>query len=136
MSNSTEITLSDEAFAKALTFKKDNPEWQTLPLRLYLDGKGCDGFYYGVSFDPKTPEDLSITQTLGDDSVEIITDPDTATFVQGSQIIWVDDERGQGFLVQNPNHRKFRGKFYKRRHWQEKLEAKRQSLEPTTESQA
>ncbi len=114
------ITLSPEAITQALCLKKDQP--QDAVLRLYLEGKGCDGFYYGVSFDSKTPEDQIFLQA-GDDgqSVELAVDTESLKFVSGSQVIWVDDERGRGFLVENPRHKKFRGKFYKRAGWQERL---------------
>lgn len=125
---SSNISLSSEAIQKALELQAKNPSWQNLPLRLYLEGKGCDGFYYGVSFDQKTEQDLIFRQHSGNASIELIVDADTLNFVDGSKVIWVDDERGCGFLVENPNHRKFRGKFYKRRIWQQRLEQRRQAI--------
>lgn len=95
-------------------------------LRLYLEGKGCDGFYYGVSFDEATQEDIHFPHG----AIDLIADPDTLEFCEGSVIDWVDDERGRGFLVENPGHRKFRGKFYKRKVWQDRLlEKKRNTSE-------
>ena len=48
------ITLSPEALLAARALLAEHPEWQGLPLRVYIDGKGCDGFYYGVTFDAAT----------------------------------------------------------------------------------
>lgn len=98
-------------------------------LRLYLDGKGCDGFYYGVSFDSKSQEDIGFL--TGD--VEIVVDPDTLPYVSGSRITWVDDERGKGFLVENPNHRKFRGKFYRSKRWKNWSEQRKAAEEAPTQ---
>jgi iron-sulfur cluster insertion protein len=105
------ITLTEKAVASAATFQKDEPAFQGLDLRVYLSGKGCDGFDYGVTFDQRMTEDLAFKVS---DRLSVICDPSSIEFLQGSSIDWVDDERGRGFLVQNPNHRKFRGKFYKK----------------------
>ena len=90
-------------------------------LRLYIEGKGCDGFFYGLSFD--TPKDSDQRHQISD-SLELIIDPDTAIFCKNVWIEWVDDERGQGFLVNNRDQKKFRGKFYKRKAWQDVLTSK------------
>lgn len=119
--NPETILLTPEAITMAHKLATEDPERQGKSLRLYLDGKGCDGFYYGVAFDEALPDDLHFPQ--GD--VDLVIDRDSFEFCAGSKIEWVDDERGQGFLVDNPNQRKFRGKFYKRKSWQERLQAKR-----------
>ncbi len=97
-------------------------------LRLYLSGKGCDGFEYGVSFDDPAEDDLICQpsdqekQNVDDkDRLCFIVDPETAEFVNGSEISWVDDERGKGFLVENPKHKRFRGKFFKDDQWRRKI---------------
>ncbi len=111
------IVLTSGAQAQAIKLKQQTPEWQGKCLRLYLAGKGCDGFNYGVCFDDREEGDLSFMQG----EIEVIVDTPAFEFVKGSTLEWVDDERGQGFLVENPKHRSFRGKFYKRKFWQEKL---------------
>lgn len=115
------VRLDSQALSAAKHLQQTEQDYADLPLRLYLDGKGCDGFYYGVTFDSLREGDLVFQQ----DTITIVVDPDTLEFVKGSTITWVDDERGKGFLVENPRHRKFRGKFYKKRAWQERLAAKK-----------
>ena len=107
------ITLTNTALKMALELKKENDG----DLRVYLDGKGCDGFFYGVAFDQRSSEDQVFTH----EGLDIICDPESYKFMKGSEVEWVDDERGQGFLVNNPHHRKFRGKFYKRENWEQRL---------------
>ena len=119
----TGIRLTDRAISEAHTLEASNPEWAGLALRVYLEGKGCDGFFYGVTFDKPASEDLHFQQ----DSIDIVVDPDTIEYVDGSTIDWVDDERGKGFLVENPQHKVFRGKFFKRSSWTKKLETKIQN---------
>jgi iron-sulfur cluster insertion protein len=121
------VTLSQLAIKKALKLQEDTPEWRNQSLRLYLDGKGCDGFYYGVTFDEKKPEDLIFPQILAEEqpngavSIDLIIDPQTEPFVVGAQVEWIEDERGTGFLVENPHHKQFRGKFFRRKEWFNKL---------------
>ena len=112
------ITLTEKAVAAAATFQKDEPAFQGLDLRVYLSGKGCDGFDYGVTFDLRMTEDHVFNVS---DGLSVICDQSSIEFLQGSSIDWVDDERGRGFLVNNPHHRKFRGKFYKKPEWKAKL---------------
>ena len=109
-----EIILAPDAVVAALRFRDENTSFQGLDLRVYLSGKGCDGFEYGVSFDAREPEDRVFVVNK---DLSLICDERTLEFVSGSTIIWVDDERGRGFLVENPGHKKFRGKFYKKSAW-------------------
>ena len=111
------IELTERALVEALNLKNATPMYSNLSLRVYLAGKGCDGFEYGVCFDAKGPLDKEFL--IGD--LEIICDPESWKFIAGSTVDWVDDERGRGFLVSNPNHRKFRGKFYRKTGWETKL---------------
>ena len=112
------FTLSDAAIAAAKAYNNENRDYKDQSLRVFLSGKGCDGFEYGVSFD--TVEEGDTIMTI-DGEVSIICDARSLEFVTGSAIDWVDDERGRGFLVGNPNHKKFRGKFYKKTAWKERL---------------
>jgi iron-sulfur cluster assembly accessory protein len=111
------VVFTDEAAAAALDLQAKNPTYQGQSIRLYIDGKGCDGFYYGVTFDMPSSEDLRFEIK----SLPVIVDVETLKYIRGSEISWVNDERGTGFLVSNPNHKKFKGKFFKRDRWQERM---------------
>lgn len=111
------VTLTEVAAKQAKQLQQDHQNFNGLPLRLYLDGKGCDGFSYGVTFDPQDKRDLKFEQH----GVDLVVDPDTLQFTDGSIIDWVDDDRGQGFLVENPNQNSFRGKFFKQDAWKKQL---------------
>ena len=109
--------FTPEAIAAARSFVAAEQTWHGKALRIYLSGKGCSGFEYGVTFDDPAPDDVMTTQ----DQFQIVVDPQCLKFVEGSVVEWVDDERGKGFLVNNPNHRKYRGKFFKRPDWLKKF---------------
>ena len=113
-----QITMTDAAISAAKNYKLENETYSDQCLRVYLSGKGCYGFEYGVSFDSSQDGDHIIKIT---DDVSLICDEKSMEFVKDSIIDWIDDERGQGFLVTNPNHKKFRGKFYKKTAWKERL---------------
>lgn len=124
-----EVSLSAEALENAFRLQKENPEWRDLPLRLYLDGKGCDGFFYGLSFDKKEEKDLSCLLSKEGKELSVITDEKTHEFVNGSEINWGEHEGQQGFLVENPKHKRFRGKFYLRGFWRKRLAAEKEAKE-------
>lgn len=115
----TQFTMTATALEKARDLQSQTEAYQGLPLRLYIEGKGCDGFYYGVSFDAKEADDFEFEI----DGLACVIDERTQLFCKGSQIDWIDDERGQGFLVENPKEKNFRGKFYKKSTWRTRLEA-------------
>ena len=115
------INLSKRALLKALELKAENSHWGGCSLRVYIEGKGCDGFYYGVSFDEVKSGDIVFPQIDEGLAIDLLIDPESLKFMKGSHVDWVDDERGAGFLVENPNHNKFRGKFFRRKDWQQKL---------------
>ncbi len=110
----SQIYLTHRAIEATQAFRKSNTSWAHLDLRVYLSGKGCDGFDYGVTFDHSAPGDLTFKIT---EEINVICDDKSLEFIAGSTIDWVDDERGKGFQVNNPNHKKYRGKFYKRSSW-------------------
>ena len=104
------IRLTKRAVEQTLHMQGETPRWQGQGLRLWVSGKNCEGLLYGVTFDKPSPEDRVIIQN----GIAILVDPDTARYVEGSEIDFVDDERGQGYLVDNPNKKRFAGKFYLR----------------------
>lgn len=102
------VHLSSRAISQAKTFQRENAQWRGKGLRLWIAGKNCEGMLYGVTFDTPGHDDHVIIQS----GVPLLIDPDTARYVDGSEIDFVDDERGRGFLVNNPNASQYKGKFY------------------------
>ena len=127
-----DIHISPQALASAIELQNHTFRYQGLSLRLYLDGKGCDGFYYGVTFDRPSSSDRVFPKP----GLDIIIDPQSLLFCHSATIEWIDDERGTGFLVENPQQWKFRGKFFKRKVWQEKLASTQSNPETTSELQS
>ena len=105
-----DITFTDDAIKQAKIYAEE-PGYAGLDVRVYVEGKGCSGFTYGVSFDKATVEDAISEQ----DGIKIIVDPGSLTFLRGSIVEWVDDERGAGFLVENPKASKFKKVLQKKK---------------------
>ena len=68
-------------------------------LRLYVQGGGCSGFQYGLAFDHGKNGD-HVIEAHG---VRILVDQESASFVDGSEIDYVESIMGEGFVVNNPN---------------------------------
>ena len=68
-------------------------------LRLSVLGGGCSGFQYGLAFDKKNDSD-HVIEAYG---VKVLVDEQSAQYVDGSEIDYVESVMGEGFMVNNPN---------------------------------
>jgi len=102
------ITLTARAVKRALQDKMVDESRHGKVLRVWIAGKNCDGFIYGVAFDRPSEEDVRVEQ----EGVSVAIDPGSATYMAGSVLDFVDDERGQGYVVENPHADAFKGKFF------------------------
>lgn len=93
------ISFSDTAAAKVQEFAAQMPEAEGKKLRIFIQGVGCSGFSYGFTFDDHRDGDTHVEH--GD--LEVLIDPNSAPHLTGSTVDFVDDERGSGFTVDNPN---------------------------------
>ncbi len=92
------ITLTDNAARQIKTLRAGD-ETKGKPLRVYVEAGGCSGMQYGMGFDDQKPDDEVIQQ----DGVEVVIDPMSANFMQGSVIDYLDSLQGSGFQIKNPN---------------------------------
>lgn len=68
-------------------------------LRVGVKGGGCSGFQYVLAFDEQRGNDV----VFEDHGLRILVDPQSISYVDGSQIDYVDSLTGAGFQVSNPN---------------------------------
>ncbi len=68
-------------------------------LRVYVQGGGCSGFQYGMSFDVPKEGD----QQLDSEGVPFLIDPTSHAYLDGSVIDFDDGLHGKGFEIKNPN---------------------------------
>lgn len=69
-------------------------------LRIYISGRGCSGFEYGMGLDNKPNDTDAAFESEG---LSILVDEGSIQYMAGARIDYIDDERGKGFLVENPN---------------------------------
>jgi len=93
------VQLTDSAINKVRDFGSKNEAYQGKAFRVYVESGGCHGFSYGFTFDQKRENDE--IQKVGD--VEVLVDPQSAKYLDGSKIDYVEDLKGAGFVVENPN---------------------------------
>ncbi|MBI3541180.1 MAG: iron-sulfur cluster insertion protein ErpA [Deltaproteobacteria bacterium] len=93
------VQLTEKAIQKVHAFSSANKEAVGKHLRIYVQGGGCSGFEYGFTFDEKRDDDLVFE--AGD--VQVLLDPISLPYLKGCTVEFVEDLRGSGFSVQNPN---------------------------------
>jgi len=93
------LTLTDAAIEKVKFFATTMPDSTDKPLRIFVQGGGCSGFQYGFQFDEKKEGDNVLEQG----GIQILVDPQSATYLKDATVNYVEDFRGAGFAVENPN---------------------------------
>ena len=72
---------------------------QNAALRLYVSGGGCSGFQYGLAIDEKNDSD----HVIESHGVTLLVDEQSAQYIDGSEVDYVETVMGEGFKVNNPN---------------------------------
>jgi iron-sulfur cluster assembly accessory protein len=93
------LSLTEKAVAKVREFAASMEGAEGKPLRIYIQGGGCSGFQYGFTFDDRIENDLE----LDAGGLAVIVDPRSAPMLKGATVDFVEDFRGSGFTVINPN---------------------------------
>ncbi len=92
------ITLTPEAARqiRAMHAELHAPEKR---LRVFIESGGCSGFQYGMSFDDPKADDV----TSESEGLQILVDPASHAYLDGSHIHFDDGLQGKGFEIKNPN---------------------------------
>ena len=69
-------------------------------LRVAIQGGGCSGFQYGLGFDRGAVEGDIEFEAHG---VQVVVDPFSAPYLDGSEVDYVDSIQQAGFAINNPN---------------------------------
>jgi iron-sulfur cluster assembly accessory protein len=93
------LTLTDRAIDKVKDFAAKMPDAAGKALRVFIQGGGCSGFQYGFTFDDRRPTD----HVLSVKDIEVLVDPASAPKLHGATVDFIEDMRGAGFSVDNPN---------------------------------
>jgi iron-sulfur cluster assembly accessory protein len=94
------VTISPEAAQVVRDLLSQRNLDESYALRVYISGRSCSGFEYGMGFENK-PGDTDTTFEC--EGLKIIVDQVSMQYMTGAAIQLVNDERGKGFMVENPN---------------------------------
>jgi len=69
-------------------------------LRVAIQGGGCSGFQYGLTFEN---EQQPTDQVLEFDGLKVYVDAMSQMYLQGVKIDYLETLQGSGFKIDNPN---------------------------------
>ena len=92
------IDLTPVAAEKLSGLMAQNPAQRVL--RVYVAGKSCCSYQYGLALDEASLPDDAVVQRAG---IDVAIDPESLPFLQGATIDFVDALMGGGFTVRNPS---------------------------------
>jgi iron-sulfur cluster insertion protein len=90
------IELTPIAQAKLLEVRDIEPARQVL--RVFVRGRTCSGYSYGLALDAGAADDDSVFEQGG---IKVAVDPISAQFIEGARIDYVESSEGAGFIVTN-----------------------------------
>lgn len=93
------ITVTTAAAEKLTAIMGQKGLAQTHGLRVFVQGGGCGGMQYGMTFDDSAREDDEVYEQNG---LKVMVDPVSLFYIDGSNIDYVDSLMGGGFHIDNP----------------------------------
>ena len=94
------ITLTEKAIAQIKAIIADE-KFDHSRLRVKVSGGGCAGFKYDIYFDDLLPTEMD--EVYEYDGINVIVDPLSLQYIDGTQIDFVKLDFGEGFKFENPN---------------------------------
>ena len=94
-----QLTLTDNAIQKVSEFAAMHPEAGGKQLRICIQGGSKAAYEYGFTFDEPGAGDAILAQG----AIEVLVDRFSLMYMDGSVVDFVEDLRGSGFVVENPN---------------------------------
>ncbi len=67
-------------------------------LRLFVAGRTCSGYQYGLALDDKVEEKDTVSELNG---IQVAVDPVSQPYCDGATIDFVSTPDGEGFIVRN-----------------------------------
>ena len=93
------VTLTETAASQVKQLLTQEKDATGKGLRVYVEGGGCSGLQYGMVFDEKRDDDLTIEYH----GVGVLVDPFSANYMRGAIIDFSEELTGGGFKINNPN---------------------------------
>jgi len=80
--------------------QKNGSEPAKMYLRVGVKGGGCSGFSYTLDLTETISEQ---DETFNQHGIEVICDPKSLLYLEGTQVDFKDELMGRGFVFSNPN---------------------------------
>jgi iron-sulfur cluster assembly accessory protein len=93
------LTVTKSAVEKITEFGKREEEQEGIFLRVKVIPGGCSGFKYDLDFDKESQDGDVVIET---ESYNIHVDQESADFLKGSVLDYIDGLDGSGFKIENP----------------------------------
>ena len=103
------VSLTESAAGEVKRLLAEEPDKEGL--RLEIRGGGCSGMQYGFAFDEEVAEDdttvvrdvvMETTAGARAASVQVLLDPISLQYLEGSQLDYVENAQGEQFVIRNP----------------------------------
>ncbi len=94
------ITVTASAADKLREVLSQKGLAETHGLRVFVQGGGCGGMKYGMTFDNAPRSDDEVYEQHG---LRVYVDPISLFYINGANVDWVDSLMGGGFNIENPN---------------------------------
>lgn len=95
-----DVDVTDNAIKEIKKIKQENNIPAEYNLRIGVKGGGCSGLSYSLGFDA---ESKPMDNIIEKDGVTVLIDMKSFLFLTGTQIDFIDNENGRGFVFNNPN---------------------------------
>jgi iron-sulfur cluster insertion protein len=107
------VELTEAAIGQFRLMKEHDQTLKGLVIRVNINGKGCDGFEYGLGMDKTAPSDIQ-AQVPDNFPFPIALDPFAAYYLQKFTVDYITDyeKNEEGFIIINQNQKNFEGKFW------------------------
>ena len=98
------LNISDKALETAIKMRdQQGEEYKLCGLRIKVEGGGCSGFEYNLSFDVWDDVDMVFWSNSTGGKFPVIVDKRSFLYLSGSEINYHGGLMGSGFVVENPN---------------------------------
>lgn len=94
------VTVSDIAHEKIVDLRSKEGKTDSHGIRVAVEGGGCSGLQYDLSFDATEQPNDHIFEDKG---VKIFVDKKSLLYLLGTELDFSDGLNGKGFFFKNPN---------------------------------
>ena len=91
------LVVTDKAFNQIKQVQVEENDYS--PLRVFVQGGGCSGFSYGLTFDNQQDDDF----VLEKEGTKVLVDALSMSYLDGAEIDYKKEIGSAQFIIRNPN---------------------------------